>query len=84
VVETSEALAGAAPSEDEQVGIYALKASDRLDLLTLPARKSDDLLRLLRRHEITRHHLMPDLANAARGLPSGEATGLENACAEGR
>jgi FRG domain len=128
VVETSEALTGVAPNEDERVGIYVLRvsdlqkeplksrlalasaprvhnshlrsqrgiftfapsanavfldtgtwpsvedvlaeaaASDRLDLLTLPAWKSDDLLRLLRRHEITRHHLMPNLVNAARAF----------------
>jgi hypothetical protein len=40
-------------------------ASQALSLLTLPSAEADALLRLLRSYEITRHHLMPTLANAA-------------------
>ena len=57
---------GAWPSVED--ALHEADAADQLDLLTLPARKSDDLLRLLRRHEITRHHLMPTLTDAARAF----------------
>jgi hypothetical protein len=40
----------------------------RLKLLTLPALESDDLLRILRGHAISRHHLMPNLSNAAQAF----------------
>jgi hypothetical protein len=43
-------------------------ASEDLQLLTLPARQADALLRLLRAHDVTRHHLMPNLSNAANAF----------------
>lgn len=36
--------------------------------LSLPASEADELLRILYQHDITRHHLMPSLTNAARAL----------------
>jgi hypothetical protein len=42
--------------------------SEVLDVVTLPASEADEVLRLLWRFEITRHHLMPTLGNAARAV----------------
>jgi len=45
----------------------------QLDLLTLPAAESAGLLRPLWRYEITRHHLMPTLSNAAQAFSYARA-----------
>jgi hypothetical protein len=45
--------------------LQAAHAEDALDLLTLPVTEADNALRLLWRHDITRHHLLPNLTTAA-------------------
>jgi hypothetical protein len=54
---------GAWPSLED--ALTGASAGHKLALLTLPATEADALLRLLLRYNVTRHHLMPTLDNAA-------------------
>jgi len=45
-----------------------VESREGLDVATLPPNEADDLLRLLCRYEVTRHHLMPTLDHAARAF----------------
>jgi hypothetical protein len=54
------------PGLEDVVG--SVDESEVLDIVTLPASEADAVLRLLRRYEVTRHHLMPTLGNAARAV----------------
>jgi hypothetical protein len=50
-----------------------IESSGPLDAATLPASEANDLLRLLFRYDITRHHLMPTLDHAASSFAYARA-----------